>query len=112
MKLEIIRGDDEQFELTFTDIDGDPIDLTDGTVFFTVKENLDDSDDDAVITQEVTSFDAPETGVATLVLTDEQTDIEAGQYFYDIQFIDENSLISSASRGKLYVYQDVTLRTN
>lgn len=112
MTIEIIRGDDEQFELTFTDINGDPIDLTDGTVFFTVKENLSDDDDEALITKEVTSFAAPETGVARLVLRSSQTDIAEGRYFYDIQFKDSTDMISSTIRDKFIVKKDVTLRTS
>lgn len=112
MTLEIIRGDDEQFELTFTDIDGNPIDLTDGTVFFTVKESLSDDDDSALITQEITTFAAPETGVARLVLDSDQTDIPEGRYFYDVQFKDSLGTISSTIRDKFYVKKDITLRTN
>lgn len=110
MTIEIIRGDDEQFELTFTDIDGDPIDLTDGTVFFTVKKSLSDDDDEALITKEITEFAAPTTGVARLVLSKTQTDIPEGRYFYDVQFKDSANMISSTIRDKFYVKKDVTLR--
>jgi len=36
-KIEVIRGDSATFDITFTDDDSVAIDLTDGTVFFTVK---------------------------------------------------------------------------
>lgn len=112
MTIEIIRGDDEQFELTFTDIDGEPIDLTDGTVFFTVKESLSDDDDDALITKEVTEFANPELGVARLTLLKTETDIAEGRYFYDVQFKDSSGMISSTVRDKFYVKKDITLRTS
>jgi hypothetical protein len=42
--LEIIRGDDVELEFVFTDDNGDPVDLTDGEIFFTVKKYVKDED--------------------------------------------------------------------
>ena len=60
--MEVIRRDDCDFELTFKDVDGNVINLTGSTVFFTVKRHVDDDDDDAVISKTITSFEDPTSG--------------------------------------------------
>lgn len=109
--LTVIRGDDATFELTFTDAEGNAIDLTGGTIFFTVKKKLDDDDDDAVIAKEIASFDNPATGVQDLELTNEETDVGVRSYWYDVQFKDAAGKITSSSRGRFTVTNDVTKRT-
>jgi hypothetical protein len=111
MSMEVIRRDDAEFEITFTDKDGTAINLTGGTVFFTVKKKLTDTDADAVISKEVSSFNAPTTGIMTLSLTDTETNITPRAYYYDVQFKDSSGTISSSERGRFYVTQDVTIRT-
>lgn len=110
--LTIIRGDDINITLAFTDTDGDPVDLTGSTLFFTVKEKLSDVDDDAVIEKDVTSHTNPTGGVTVLALTSTDTDINAGSYYWDIQIKNEAGKIASSQKGLLKVLQDVTLRTN
>lgn len=108
--LTVIRRDDSDFELTFTDVDGNIIDLTDGTVFFTAKKRKSDLDDDAIIEKEIFDFDHPTTGICILSLTSSETDITPGNYWYDIQFKDKGDKISSTFAGKLVVKQDITIR--
>lgn len=110
--MRVIRGDDSDFELTFTDVDGEVIDLTGGTVFFTVKDNKGDTDAEAVITTEIDTFEAPETGICTLSLSSTETDITTGDYWYDIQLKDSLGRISSTYAGKFIVSKDITLRTD
>lgn len=110
--MNIIRRDDTAFELTFTDVDGAPIDLTNGTVFFTAKRKITDDDADAMIEKEITVFADPTTGIATLILTKTDTNIPAGSYVFDIQFKAVDGKIASSSAGKLFVSQDVTVRTS
>lgn len=109
--MNIIKGDDCDFELTFKDVDGNVIDITDATVFFTVKKKLTDSDDDAVIKKEITDFADPTSGIAILTLTDTDTEISARSYYFDIQLKDNLGKITSTQAGKLIVSQDVTERT-
>src|SRR3990167_866883 len=101
--FEIIRRDDTDLELTFTDVDGNPIDLTGCTVFFTAKRRVKDVDDDAVISTELDEFEAPETGVCTIPLTDVETDITPGNYYYDVQLKDTSNKIASSVKGILRV---------
>lgn len=111
-RIEIIRGDDVNLELTFTDIDGNAIDLTGGTVYFTVKKHLGDSDDDAVLQAEENTFTAPETGIMILTIGNEDTDLPIGQYYYDVQLKDLDNKISSSERGSFIVVKDITVRTD
>lgn len=110
--MSIIRRDDVTFDLTFTDVDGDPIDLTGATVFFTVKKKLSDADDDAVIEKEITSFDDPDSGIATLILSATDTNIPAKNYVFDIQLKTADNKISSSLSANFFVSQDVTIRTS
>lgn len=110
MRLSIIRRDDVELDFTFTDINGDPVNLTGCTVFFTVKRRRTDVDADALITEEETVFSAPATGVATLTLDRTQTDIPAGLYHFDVQLRDSANKISSSTVGTLRVTEDITIR--
>jgi hypothetical protein len=108
--MNVNRGDDSDFELTFTDVDGKIIDLTDGTVFFTVKKNKTDQDEDALIKKDIEDFDHPTTGICILYLTSIETAKTPGNYWYDIQFKDKGGRISSTYAGKFVVSQDITTR--
>jgi hypothetical protein len=108
--IDVIRGDDESIQLTFTDVNDNVIDLTGSTVFFTVKRKIEDTDDDAVIKKEVSVFAAPTTGVAIITLTDDDTNLTSGVYYYDVQLVDQAGLVSSIRQDKFKVHKDVTIR--
>lgn len=114
--LEIIfhinRRDDVDLELSFIDIDGNPINLTGATVFFTLKKRKTDLDDDAVIKKDITSFDDPTSGIALLELSKSDTDISPRKYYFDAQIKDSGGKIASSGVGILIVDQDVTIRTS
>ena len=112
LRMDIIKRDDSDFELTFTDVDGEIIDLTDGVVFFTVKKNVTDADDDAILQKEIDYFEHPATGVCTFSLTPTDTDILPGDYYFDIQLKNKSNRISSSAVGKFIVKQDITVRTD
>lgn len=109
--FEIIRRDDTDLQLTFTDVDGNPIDLTGGTVYLTVKTRPSDSDDDAVLAKELTEFDTPETGVCIIQIASDEADIAPGNYFYDVQ-LKLNDNIASAKKGIIRVLSDITQKTD
>lgn len=109
-EIEVIRGDDVTLTLTFTDNDGNAIDLTSGTVFFTVKKKASDTDENALIKKNISIFSAPTTGIMNLSLTDEDTDLASGVYYYDVQFIDSAGSVSSVQRDRFTVIKDITIR--
>lgn len=109
--ITVIRGDSASFDITFKDRDGNPINLTNATVFFTVKSNVTDEEEDALITKDIVDFANVETGVATVVLT--PSDISSvGEFFYDVQLKDGEGKISSSGVGRFIVNRDITERTS
>lgn len=108
--ISIIRGDDVSLEIELLENDL-PFDLTDSSVFLTVKSDLSDDDEDALIAKEVTEHTDPENGETAIDLTGEDTDIDPGNYLYDIQIKDAEDKIMSTRHGVFTVISDVTKRT-
>lgn len=110
-KITIIRGDSRTITATFIDSDGDPIDLTGGEIFFTANsDSAPTSDSSAAISKDITSFDAPTTGVQAINLTASDTNVTPGTYFYDIQFVSSAGTVISQPKNKLIVQSDITRR--
>jgi len=104
--LEIIKNDDVNLTITLTDVDGDPINLTDSSVVFTVKASP--TDTDALIESTQTSHTNASAGITTISLVPTDTDVDPGVYYYDFQITDGNSRIQSTEIGKIIVSQDNT----
>lgn len=105
MNLVVVRGDSQTFELTFTDDDGDPLDLTDGAVVMTVEELFTKSVGDGI------TVSAPLTGVATVAVAPADTadcpDYRQG-YRYDVQVTLASGVVKTPIRGRFVVLPDVT----
>jgi hypothetical protein len=106
----VIRGDTRTVNLTFLQSDGStPVNLTGGTVYFTVNSSSDPSDDTSVAFQKTaTSFTSATTGQHTFTLTHTNTNITPGTYWYDAQFVDSTGGYLSSYRGKFVVQSDTT----
>lgn len=106
----VIRGDTRTVNLTFLDTDGTtPLNLTGGTVYFTVNTSSDPTDDTSTsIQKSATSFTSATTGQHTFTLTPTDTNIAAGTYWYDAEFVDSTSAKLSSFRGKFIVQSDIT----
>lgn len=107
---DVIRGDTRTINLTFLQSDGQtPVNLTGGTIYFTVNTSSDPSNDSGTTIQKTaTSFSDATNGEHTLTLTHADTDIDAGEYWYDVQFVDASGSYLSSYRGKFIVQSDVT----
>lgn len=106
----VIRGDNRQISCLFLQSDGvTPIDLTNGTVYFTVN-SVDDpsSDSSKAIQKTATTFTDATNGRHTFTLTHDDTNITPGEYWYDVQFVDSLGNYLSAYRGKFSVQSDIT----
>lgn len=81
-KLQVYRENSRDIKLTFQGIS-----LAGATVYFTVKSGPDDDADDnsAFIQKNVTSHSDPDAGETVVRLTPSDTDIEAGDYKYDVK---------------------------
>lgn len=106
----VIRGDTRHVNLTFLEADGTTaIDLTGGTVYFTVNTSDDPTDDTAVAFQKsATSFTDATHGKHTFTLTHANTNITPATYWYDAEFIDGVGSYLSSYRGKFVVQSDIT----
>lgn len=108
--LQIIRGDDAAITFKFTDVDGLAIDLTDCTVYLTAKKKLTDGDDDAVISESVSSIANPTDGEARITIPRAVTGLLKGNYYWDCQIRYNDGTIQSTKYGVLEVVPDVTRR--
>lgn len=106
-----IRGDTRTVNLTFLESDGTtPINLTGGTVYFTVQSSADPSDDTTLLMfqKSATSFTSATTGQHTFTLTHANTNIAPATYWFDAQFVDATGAYLSSYRGKFIVQSDTT----
>lgn len=111
-KIEMIRGDTRTITATFVDDDGVPLDLTGGKVFFTVNASDTATDDTSAVVQvDVTSFDAPTTGVqAVTIAAADTTSVTPGTYWYDLQFVSSTGVVTSLPKAKFILKGDITRR--
>lgn len=106
-----IRGDSRTITMTFLQSDGvTPINLTGGKVYFTVNATQNPTDDTgAIIAKTTTTFAAPTTGVATITLTNTDTQsITPGTYYYDCQLKDVSGNFVSKKQDQFIVIADTT----
>lgn len=110
--ISIVRRDDKTINITCRNADtGNPIDITGYSIFFTVKSNTGQSDDDALISKKVTSHTDPTNGQTSINLTHDDTNIEEGSYLYDFQLVSPGNIVSSVEHDVFNVLNDVTIRT-
>jgi hypothetical protein len=110
--IEVFRGDSFGTQMEFTDDDGVAIDITGWTIFFTIKKKKSDTDDQAVISKTITTFDDPTSGIASVTLTSTETYNLDGTYFYDFQFKDNTGSVSTIVAGGITFLEDITRRTS
>lgn len=110
--LTLKRGDTFVRTLYFEDENGNALDITGWTIYFTVKKSIDDSDDDAIIKKDITSHTDPENGKSELELTPTETAQSPGTYCFDIQIKDTQGKILTILEGEIIFTKDVTQRTD
>jgi hypothetical protein len=110
--LRIQKGNPSSLIVTITDDNGNALNLTGRTVFFTVKRKNDysDDDEDAVISKEVTEHTDPTNGKTAISLTATQTDVDRGIYKADIRVYGEG-LQRNTTHFFIEIEETVTKRT-
>lgn len=111
-ELQVYRGDDKTFNLTFKDSDGNAIDITGDTIYFTVKKKENDVDANALIQKTVTSHSDPTNGITAIDLTDSDTDIDIGLWHFDIQRKVSSGEIQTILKDRFRVDRDITITTS
>ena len=108
------RGDTLEFK-TFI-LDGeDPVDVSGGNFWFTVKQDLNDQDTSAVIRKELNAGITILNGPLGFILvtvdppdTNNLNNEETVTYYWDLQYQDTNGIVRTVFIGKLTVIAEVT----
>src|ERR1017187_6330672 len=113
----VIRGDTRVVNLTFLQSDQKtPVPLSGGMVYFSVNTTSDPaSDTTAVIEKSVAggtvgtndTFTNGTLGQQQITLTHTDTNIPAGTYWFDTQFVDSLGNYLSSYRGNFIVQSDI-----
>jgi len=112
--LTMYRGDTLAFRLILND-QGTPIDLTGGYLWWTVKDDINDPDTDAIFMKELgngITIPYPELGQVLVTLEPSETialqQEEAKSYYWDLQYQDSDGVVHTVFIGKLTILLDVT----
>lgn len=106
------RGDDFILYFEFVDDAGEAVDITDWTLFVTVKEREEDDDEDAVASAEQASHTSPTGGTTKLKIPAADMDALEGAFHYDVQVKNDADEIFTLLSGTMYVGADKTRRTS
>lgn len=104
---DVTQGDTKTYTYTFSDGSDEPYDITDWTLYFTVRPDYGET---PVITKDVTTHTAPTDGETEVKLTSTDTDIEAGSYVYDVQVKNGAGDVETVMKGHFIVDKQVTER--
>lgn len=92
--------------------DGSAVDTTGWIIWFTVRDSVPltatSDDNDAIISKEILGND---TGISTLTLTSEDTNIDPKEYIFDVQYKDSSDEIHSSETDKFIIEADITRST-
>ncbi len=107
------RGDTKVFNLSFKDSAGLPIDVSGHELWFTMKREITDIDENSVLQKKMIfpSGTQSEGGSGNLTLDSTETGaIDPGTYFFDLQkVIPENPpVVATLMSGKISVLADIT----
>lgn len=101
-----VEGDSLSSTLTFTDNLGNPWDITDWTVWFTVKEHA--SDNSPLLQGVNTTHTDPLNGITTFEFTPAETAGIVGVKAYDFQVEDDVGEITTVTVGRIRFIDGVT----
>lgn len=110
--MEIIRRDDTIINLTFSNSDRTPINITGFTLIFNVKAKTSDPDSRSIIRKVVTVHTLPLQGKTAIAITNTDSNVAEGQYYYDFQLVSAGGSVQSTKRGAFEVIQDISIGTS
>jgi hypothetical protein len=106
--MEIVRIDTKTIPLKFYTESG-VVDITDWTVFFTMKVKITDPDSSALIQKTITVHTDALNGETEIELTTTDTTQNPGNYVYDIQ-VKYSGEIKTILTGTITILSGVTIR--
>ena len=111
-RISLVRGDSDNYGVIFKKADGTLYNIKNWVVFFTVKTNRDLPDSQASLQKVVTVFSdstSGTTGSANIpILPSDTTNLEPGEYDFDVSVCTNSSANYTVLRGKLDLEYDVT----
>lgn len=114
----MFRGDDTDFTLTFSKIDGTAQDITGWTIWFTAKIAESDADEQAKFQKSTAAgagivLTTPAEGIATVSILEADTSDLRNEtvLYYDVQVKDGADKIVTTEKGTLTVQVDITRAT-
>jgi hypothetical protein len=108
--IECIRGDSKSIQVTITE-NSVAKDITGVDVVFTVKEKLDQDNTDAEAIIQKTCNTGTALGIASFVLSKDDTEIDDGSYYYNVRLINSGEVLSSKN-GKFNVILGATQKND
>ncbi len=104
--IKITKKTTKVYELIFKK-NGAYENITGWSIYFTVKSNMNDSDANAKISKTVTSHSDAVNGKTLITLEATDTDIDAGNYYYSIDWKDDDDQEGVLFQGKLKITESV-----
>ena len=92
--IEVLRGDSKNIRIAITE-NSVAKNLTGVSVVFTVKSNSDLDQTDASALIQKTYNTGTALGIANIVLTKDDTELDEGEYVYNVRLINSGEVLSS-----------------
>lgn len=99
-ELDIFIKTTKVYELSFTK-NGSVVNLTDWTIYYTVKEKKEDTDVNAKIKKDITSHSDATGGKTLIELSTTDTDLAPKSYWYSIDYKDSDDKVGILFEGKV-----------
>jgi len=107
--LQLVKKDTKTYTINIDD-NGTPVDISGWSIYFTVKRSYEDTDEEAIISKSTVfpSNANSVAGIGYLSLTSDDTDVELGNFYYDMKFVD-TSYRETFLRGKFNIIPSIRL---
>jgi hypothetical protein len=107
--VDVYRGDSAELEITLTDVNGNPFVLpAGGTIKYRVAPTAHSSEDETLIRKELGVGIDLNTGVATVSLLSEDTELIPDSYYQELKIYDGTD-IATAMTGNFQVRQALSM---
>lgn len=118
-ELESYSGDDFIRLLTFTDTTGIAVNISNYTLYVTIKYKYTDNDMPTGITEAVyqknlttTDFTDPTHGKTVVTIAHADTEKLEGVYVIDIKYKEDNGTVGTALNGRINFFKDISTRAS
>ena len=106
VNLRVRKSTSKKYEVQI-EKDGTAQDITDWTIYMTVKESMEDSDANAKINKKITSHSEPEAGKSLIKLTATDLNLTVGTYYYSVDYKDAEGSSGILKEGQFVIQKPV-----